>query len=258
MTDPKRLIDPDSRSSPTLRVLLRAARSELPDEERVEAIGMQVAAMVGPATVGVGLGSSAAPAAPGAGGAAATGVKLGLAAKMGVVALVAAGTAGGGYALTSLRTTGAGSSSLAAAGRSNAATTWATTTATTVPPTAPAASAPVDPSPAAEAPRPIPVQTATGAQGAGTADAELTLLASAQDALASNPEVALSLAESHAARFPHAVMVQEREVIAIEALLRLGRVEAARARADRFYRAFPRSAHRARIESLLDGSSHNP
>jgi outer membrane protein assembly factor BamD (BamD/ComL family) len=85
------------------------------------------------------------------------------------------------------------------------------------------------------------------------------LLESAQDALASSPESALSLAERHATRFPHGSLAQEREVIAIEALLRLGRGDAARVRADRFYRAFPRSAHRARIENLLNAdSSHNP
>jgi hypothetical protein len=45
---------------------------------------------------------------------------------------------------------------------------------------------------------------------------------------------------------------QEREVIAIEALVALGRVGDARARASRHFRAAPDTAHRPRIEVLLD------
>ena len=53
------------------------------------------------------------------------------------------------------------------------------------------------------------------------------------------PTKSLALADEHAARFPAGVLAQEREVIAIEALVRLGRMKEARARAQRLFRAAP-------------------
>ena len=49
---------------------------------------------------------------------------------------------------------------------------------------------------------------------------------------------------------------QEREVIAIEALMKLGRSDEARLRADRFSRTFPGSAHTPRVMQLVD-SAHD-
>ena len=65
------------------------------------------------------------------------------------------------------------------------------------------------------------------------------------------------------ARYPGGALVQEREVIAISALAAMGRSGEARARAQRFLAAFPRSAHRRRLEVLVglpagDDSSHKP
>jgi len=57
--------------------------------------------------------------------------------------------------------------------------------------------------------------------------------------------------DEHRARFPDGTFVQEREVLAIEALVRLGRGAEAKARADAFAHAFPTSAHRRRIAVLL-------
>ena len=51
----------------------------------------------------------------------------------------------------------------------------------------------------------------------------------------------------------HGTFEQEREVLAIEALVRLGRGAEARARASAFTSAFPQSAHRRRIAVLLGG-----
>jgi hypothetical protein len=50
-------------------------------------------------------------------------------------------------------------------------------------------------------------------------------LATAQDALGWNPALSLHLADLHASRFPRSAVAQEREVIAIEALVRLDRIE---------------------------------
>jgi hypothetical protein len=47
------------------------------------------------------------------------------------------------------------------------------------------------------------------------------------------------------------MMVQEREVIAIEALARSGRSSEAAARAARFRKAFPSSAYQSKIDGLV-------
>lgn len=90
---------------------------------------------------------------------------------------------------------------------------------------------------------------------------ELMLLERAADVLRANPAAALALADQHATRFASGDLAQEREVIAIEALVRLNRRDDARARASRFFTAFPSSAHRLRVHALLDGAwgaDHNP
>jgi hypothetical protein len=84
-----------------------------------------------------------------------------------------------------------------------------------------------------------------------TAPSESALLGQAQAALSRNASLALSLSEQHRAWYPRGMLVQEREVIAIEALKRLGRQAEAGARAARFLKAFPSSAHRSKIESLV-------
>jgi hypothetical protein len=61
----------------------------------------------------------------------------------------------------------------------------------------------------------------------------------------------------HRARFLHGAFEQEREVLAIEALVRLGRRAEAQGRAASFEAAFPHSAHRRRIAVLLGGDPGN-
>jgi hypothetical protein len=85
---------------------------------------------------------------------------------------------------------------------------------------------------------------------------ELGLLARAQSALSSDPKTALLLAGEHEARFGHGALSQEREVVAIDALLRLGRRSEASARAMRFSQQFPGSVHARRIEILLSRADH--
>jgi hypothetical protein len=82
---------------------------------------------------------------------------------------------------------------------------------------------------------------------------ESVLLDMARSALATNPRRALILTQEHAMRFTNGALVQEREVIAIEALSRLGQAEAARARAQDFARNFPGSAHQPRIDQTTRG-----
>ena len=91
------------------------------------------------------------------------------------------------------------------------------------------------------------------ASAAEDGEPEAVLLARAQRALRLAPAQALSLAAESARRFPAGVLSQEREVIAIEALVRLGRMAEARDRAEAFARRFPRSAHVRRLATLVPG-----
>ena len=92
-------------------------------------------------------------------------------------------------------------------------------------------------------------RTATGASS--------SLRTDAQGALGTAPALALARTETHARRYPHAQYEQERELLATEALLRLGRGADAELRAARFLARFPGSSYatRARQQSALARSA---
>jgi len=83
---------------------------------------------------------------------------------------------------------------------------------------------------------------------------ELTLLQSSQAELDRDPAAALALAERHARDYPRGVFAQEREILAIEALLKLKRQQPALARAETFIRSYPDSPHARRVRALLERS----
>jgi hypothetical protein len=129
----------------------------------------------------------------------------------------------------------------------------------TAPPTVPVeslplapASAAVTPSAPSATPAASPVTPAASAP-APTTETELAFLQRAQDSLATEPARTLALCAEHAQRFPRGVLGEEREVLAIDALTRLGHRDAAEARARRFLVTYPTSAHKRRIEQLLGG-----
>jgi hypothetical protein len=82
---------------------------------------------------------------------------------------------------------------------------------------------------------------------------EVQLLDHARALLARDPTAALRTVAAHAGRFPKPLLAAERELIAVEALLRLGRDEEARTRAADFMRAFSGSIYRKRVRALLAG-----
>lgn len=81
--------------------------------------------------------------------------------------------------------------------------------------------------------------------------AEALLIEQARQALTASPARALALTVEHARRFARPTLRVEAEVLAIEALVRLGRDQEARARADALFRAEPRTAYRHRVERAL-------
>jgi len=86
---------------------------------------------------------------------------------------------------------------------------------------------------------------------APSGESEVAYLRRAQAALSANPTRALALADDHPSRFPDGVLAQEREVIAIDALVKLRRTTEARARVAAFRVRYPSSAHLARVLSAV-------
>ena len=93
-----------------------------------------------------------------------------------------------------------------------------------------------------------------------TPDDEIALIRRARAELdQGHARRSLELLGQHRRRFSHGLLEQEREVLAIDALVRLGRRRAARARAARFHRRFPDSALGSRVRSLVeDGDDPAP
>ncbi|AKU95634.1 hypothetical protein AKJ09_02298 [Labilithrix luteola] len=102
------------------------------------------------------------------------------------------------------------------------------------------------------APRPSAAPSvATAIKPAAT---ELELVQRAQAAVASDPARALAVAAEHARAYPAGAFVQEREVIAVEALARLGRIDEAWKRAVELVRRFPGTPYATRLERALGRS----
>jgi hypothetical protein len=116
-----------------------------------------------------------------------------------------------------------------------------------------------------ERPAPLPNVTASAAEPAATEptaagslepiardqESESSILKRALDALRGDPAQALAITDLHVARYPGGALAQEREVLAVSALLGMGRRAEARARATRFLASFPTSVHRGRLEVLI-------
>jgi TolA-binding protein len=230
--DPSRLFDsPDAPKG--LRDSLRAAREDVGSDQEVARLATRLGPLLGPA----------APIAPGT-GATAAGAGGGLAAKLGLGALALVIAGGGAWLLSA---------------QNNAAPPSAPTNAAPPPPLSaplappPAAGAPIAPAaPSADsAPTVAPSVTKPSLPSKPVPAAppsEAELLEQARAALkAGDSARALQRASEHAQRFPRGVLVQEREVLAIQALRRLGRDAEADRRADAFAKAFPGSAFQRKL-----------
>lgn len=84
---------------------------------------------------------------------------------------------------------------------------------------------------------------------------ELELLREAHRLQTTDPGAALGVVARHSRLFPAGILAQERELVAVDALMRLGRSEAARVRAAAFLRQYPGSVHALRIQELVGGSA---
>ena len=81
--------------------------------------------------------------------------------------------------------------------------------------------------------------------------AEAALLVRAQRSLESHPEASLGLLDTHAG-FAHPRLAEERELLAVLALQRLGRAEAMRVRGEAMLARWPTGAAAQRVRRLLE------
>lgn len=120
-------------------------------------------------------------------------------------------------------------------------------------------SAPVPASPARPAPTAPVVETAPVTHavplpsGATNLATERALLDRARaDLLAGEPAEALAVVGTHARRFPHGALSEERDAMRVEALAAAGRSDDARAAAAKFRAAYPDSVLTAAVTGALD------
>lgn len=238
MSDPKRLLDETGDGE--LARLLRAGKSEMPDAAQLGALAAKVGVVAGAGVAGASAGGG------GAGAAAGATAKAGLAMKIGGVLVVASAVGATAVVATAPREEKRSPVGLVASAPTvvapSASHVVLLPTATSEPVPTPSTAPP----PSARPSAPQPTSSADVSP-----EAEVRLLERAQDALRANPAQALSLADEHARRFPRGMLAQEREVIAVEALAKLGRTDEARARAARFKARFPGSSHTRRLDALL-------
>jgi len=253
MSDPKRLLD--ELGGGELKDLLHAGKSEVPDDTKL----LELAAKMGIAGALGGLGGAGAAGAGGAGGAGAgagAGAGGAGAAKIGASAAVA--TKGAlavkvGVAVAVVSLAGAGTVAVTSKKASVEESTPSGIVATATTSAAPMGAASVTLPPRID-PLSIPSaepSTKTTTTAKPKAEDEVKMLERAQDALKSRPEEALALCNEHAKSYPNGMLAQEREVIAVEALMKTGRTAEAKARAEKFKARFPGSSHARRIDAIV-------
>lgn len=279
LKDPPRLLDPGAGARDFVRQALDAGRADRPRADQLARLARRLPMGMAPPPTDPGAAAIGAPAAPIAAiSSALPGAILGAVLGLAVIGLHTLATRGEAPPAAPreapaaiLRDAPAKAAAPERARLDDAITTQKAAAARAIAAPADAAASSAEPAPRAASPTPSSAPTAiTAAAGASpdlaagspqgtfaaeppTVDSEtdIQLLHRAQDALGGAPSRALDLVSRHAARFPGSALGQEREVLAIDALVRLGRVSEARARAAAFAARFPTSAHLPRLEALV-------
>ncbi|OJY25907.1 MAG: hypothetical protein BGO98_35515 [Myxococcales bacterium 68-20] len=94
-------------------------------------------------------------------------------------------------------------------------------------------------------------RASTERPGPEPSSTELDFVLRAQTALTSDPQRALAITNEHARTYPSGEFIQEREVIAVEALSKLGQRDEARRRALALVQRHPRTPYAARLERAI-------
>jgi hypothetical protein len=109
-----------------------------------------------------------------------------------------------------------------------------------------------------EGARSIPRATRAARADTPAAGDEATLLLAARRARLDDPEGALRMLDEHRARFPGGRLAEEREMLAIDLLVRTGHPELARARAVELVERWPESVYRDRAERVIEEGRVHP
>jgi hypothetical protein len=228
--DPTRLVA-DPGASPLLRSLLSDARSDLPspgDIQRISArVDAAIAAGLPPPDISLGP-------APSVG--AATGSKALI---IGASLVVGAGLVAVGWVVVD--------------GKGQTAQSPSSPIVTPAAPASPSSPGQPEVVPSEETGLPATPPATRGPEPRAAGPSEAGLLDQARAELERNPRRALALTEEHRRRFPSGTLAQEREVIAIEALSRMGQTTEARSRGTDFERRYPDSAHRQKVDQAIKG-----
>jgi hypothetical protein len=104
---------------------------------------------------------------------------------------------------------------------------------------------------AASAARAAPAESASGSEDALAGEAKL--LNQAHAAMAADPQRALAIAGEHAKRYPRGQLAAERELILVQALVKLGRVREAEARGRALRKNTPSSIYGERLDTIFKG-----
>jgi outer membrane protein assembly factor BamD (BamD/ComL family) len=118
--------------------------------------------------------------------------------------------------------------------------------------------------PSGEAPRPVrtahstprpnaaaPKEIVENARASQLREESEMILGARRVLRAGDPLRALTLLDAARARFPEGILVQEREALSIEALVRSGQRALATKRAESFLRAYPKSPHGADVKRVV-------
>lgn len=237
MRDPDRLTEPGSDSIPELAAAIRGLRAQQCAPDQVAALASALAQNAGPGAAGSS--PSLAPS---------TKWLLG-----GLLVLLGSGLIWHAHGHGS-RISGSESERVASAPPSPLLHPHAAAAAPPVvvstPSVVPVAPAPVQrtspaPASARQARRAMPASKAVAPEQ------ELSLLRRSHAALADNAGLALAFAQEHERQYSRGIFAQERELLAIEALVRLGYTALAIERAKRFLDRYPESPHAVRVRAVL-------
>jgi hypothetical protein len=245
--DPPRLSQSHDVENDFLRDAIEDSKRDLPDETRLAAIALKLGPGIlgGAAAAGGGGGAAAGGAGAAKASVAPAAAKIGaMSASMKLATAVAVTVAIGGGAVVVPKIISPSTSAVTVAATTNAtssATPSSTSAINLALPPASASAAPPSPF-ATMKPLVIPPRNP---------DDEIKAIEQAQDALKTDPEYALAQCDDDAKLFPNGSSAQEREVIAIDALTRLGRMPEAKARAKKFATDFPNSPAMPRVRKLV-------
>jgi hypothetical protein len=245
MNDPRRWTDEGGESTALERELVGAGRDAGPSREQKRKIWGAIAGQAAVAATGAGAASAS------GGAAAATGLTVLKATT--IVVLVGAGIVAATRAvLTPAVPTPPSAAAAAPPPRSPPDDQPPPPSAPPAPVADPAAARPVKV--AHPAPRPAAAATAALADNARASQLreESAMILDARRVLrGGDPARALALLDAARARFPAGILVQEREALTIEALVRAGQRALATKRAEAFLRDYPKSPHAADVRSAV-------